>query len=106
MNVLQKGLNYKLHTKKANWIQNLALESETSIQSLPLSDRDIYRHTYSSCVLTVDLYNIIFCYNLLFKISYVKRLYKIWLKQWFFLVYMLICGNHSSIKFALFKLFT
>ena len=32
MTLLQKGLKYNLHTKRENWIQNLALEAETAIQ--------------------------------------------------------------------------
>jgi hypothetical protein len=54
MNLLQKGLKYNLHTKQANWIQNLALEAETAIQSLPASDRDIYRHTVAKRLNTLQ----------------------------------------------------
>jgi hypothetical protein len=35
MAMLQKRLKYNLHTKPKNWIQNLALEAETAIPSLP-----------------------------------------------------------------------
>jgi len=45
MTLLQKGLKYNLHTKQENWIQDLALEAETAIQTLPTSDHDMmYRH--------------------------------------------------------------
>jgi hypothetical protein len=40
---LQKGLKYNLHTKKKNWIQNLALEAETAISQLPTNEREFYR---------------------------------------------------------------
>jgi hypothetical protein len=43
MTLLQKGPKYNLHTKKKNWIQNLALETETAISQLPPTDRDVYR---------------------------------------------------------------
>jgi hypothetical protein len=41
MTLLQKGPRYNLHSKKDNWIQNLALEAETAISQLPPSDHDI-----------------------------------------------------------------
>jgi hypothetical protein len=40
---LQKGLKYNLHTKKKNWIQNLALEAESAISQLPTNEREVYR---------------------------------------------------------------
>jgi hypothetical protein len=43
MALLHKGLKYNLHTKRKNWLENLALEAETAISQLPTSDQDIYR---------------------------------------------------------------
>jgi hypothetical protein len=43
MALLQKGFKYNLHTKKENWLQNLALETETAITQLPTNERDVYR---------------------------------------------------------------
>jgi hypothetical protein len=34
---------YNLHTKKKNWIQNLALEAETAITQVPTNEREVYR---------------------------------------------------------------
>jgi hypothetical protein len=43
MSLLQKCPKYNLHIKPKNWIQNPALEAETTISHLPPSDRDVYR---------------------------------------------------------------
>jgi hypothetical protein len=43
MRLLHKGLKYNTHTKKKNWIQTLALEAETVITQLPITERDVYR---------------------------------------------------------------
>jgi hypothetical protein len=43
MSLMQKGPKYNLHDKPKNWIQNLALETETAISHLPPTDRDVYR---------------------------------------------------------------
>ena len=43
MALLQKGPKYNFYTKKKDWIQNLALETETAISQLTPSDRDVYR---------------------------------------------------------------
>ena len=43
MALLHKGLKYNLHSKLKNWIQNLALETETAITQLPPNERDVYR---------------------------------------------------------------
>jgi hypothetical protein len=45
MFLLQKGPKYNVHAKRRNWIQNLALESETGITQLPNNERDAYRKT-------------------------------------------------------------
>ena len=39
----KKGLKYNIHTKKKDWIQNLALEAETAITQLPANEREVYR---------------------------------------------------------------
>jgi hypothetical protein len=41
--LLQKGLKYNLHPKPKNWLQNLALEAETAITTLPPNEREAYR---------------------------------------------------------------
>jgi hypothetical protein len=46
--LLNKGLKYNLHHKKGNWLTNLALEAETAINFLPLTDRDYYRKQVSN----------------------------------------------------------
>ena len=33
--LLEKGLKYNLHSKKKNWLVNLALEAETAVTQLP-----------------------------------------------------------------------
>jgi hypothetical protein len=43
MALLQKGPKYNLHNKPKTWIQNLALEAETAISQLPISERETYR---------------------------------------------------------------
>ena len=57
MTLLQKGLKYNLHTKQKNWIQDLALEAETAIQKLPISDRDTYRHLVATRINTLKKNN-------------------------------------------------
>lgn len=54
--LLQKGLkySYNLHSKKKNWIQNLALEAETSITQLPTSDREFYRNLVADHIDTLQ----------------------------------------------------
>jgi hypothetical protein len=41
----QKGPKYNVHSKKKNWIQNLALEAEMAIIQLPSNEREVYRKT-------------------------------------------------------------
>jgi exonuclease III len=43
MALLQKGPKYNLHSKKKNWLRNLALEAETAVTQLPITDRKFYR---------------------------------------------------------------
>ena len=43
MALLHKGLKYNIHAKKKDWIQTLALETETAISQLPTNERDVYR---------------------------------------------------------------
>jgi hypothetical protein len=40
---------YNLHTKKKNWIVNLALEAETAIIRLPGLDHEYYRKNKKLC---------------------------------------------------------
>jgi len=42
--ILEKGPKFNIHTKKRNWIQNLALEAKTVISKLPPTERDVYRN--------------------------------------------------------------
>jgi hypothetical protein len=43
MTLLEKGPKYNMHTRKRNWIKNLAFETETTISMLPSPERDTYR---------------------------------------------------------------
>ena len=43
MSLLQKGPKYNIHAKKKRWIQNRALEAETTITQLPTGEREAYR---------------------------------------------------------------
>jgi len=43
MGLLHKGLKYKIHTKKKDWIHTLALEAETAITQLPTKEREVHR---------------------------------------------------------------
>ena len=47
-NLLNKGPKYNLHNRKKDWLMTLALEAETAVTSLPLSDRDYYRKQVAS----------------------------------------------------------
>jgi hypothetical protein len=40
---LNNGPKYNLHTKKANWLTDLADEAENAIKQLPSTDCDFYR---------------------------------------------------------------
>jgi ribosomal protein L16/L10AE len=41
--LLQKGLKHNLHSKRKNWIQNLALEAKTAITQLLTNEQEMYR---------------------------------------------------------------
>ena len=41
--LLEKGFKYNLHSQKKNWLTTLALEVETAITLLSITDRDYYR---------------------------------------------------------------
>jgi hypothetical protein len=41
---LNKGLKYNLHAKQKNWINKLALETETVISLLGVSEQNYVRH--------------------------------------------------------------
>jgi hypothetical protein len=41
--LLNKGPRYNLHTKRPDWLTNLALEAETAVTQLPPPDRELYR---------------------------------------------------------------
>jgi hypothetical protein len=53
MTLLQKGLKYNLHTKRNDWLKNLALEAETAITQLPTADRDVYRKQVAERITTL-----------------------------------------------------
>ena len=57
LSLLQKGPKYNLHTKRQNWIQNLALEAETAISQLPTSNRDVYRGLVAERINTLQQNN-------------------------------------------------
>jgi hypothetical protein len=42
--ILNKGLKYNLHYKNKNWIETLALEAETAISNLEITEQNYYRH--------------------------------------------------------------
>jgi hypothetical protein len=41
--LLNKGLKYNLHYKRKNWIETLALEAETAICNLDITEQQYYR---------------------------------------------------------------
>ena len=43
ISLLEKGLKYNLHSRKKNWLTTLALQAETAITLLPITDSDYYR---------------------------------------------------------------
>jgi hypothetical protein len=51
--LLQKGLEYNLHMKHHNWLENLALEGETAVSQLPTSDCEIYRKLAAERITTL-----------------------------------------------------
>ena len=53
--LLNKGLKYNLHRKKGKWLTNLALEAETAINLLPLTDREYYRKQVSNHITQLQL---------------------------------------------------
>jgi len=55
--LLQKGPKYNLHSKKKNWLLNLALEAETAITQLPTTDREFYRNLVADCIDTLQCHN-------------------------------------------------
>jgi hypothetical protein len=42
--LLIKGLKYYLHYKQKNWLETLALEAETAISNLYITEQQYYRH--------------------------------------------------------------
>jgi hypothetical protein len=42
--LLSKGLKYNLHYKRKNWLQTLALEAETAVSNLDITEQQYYRH--------------------------------------------------------------
>jgi len=57
MRLLHKGLKCNKHSKKKDWIQNLALEEETAITQLPATERDIYRKLVADHIDTLQRHN-------------------------------------------------
>jgi len=64
MSLLQKGHKYNLHNESKNWIQNLALGTETTIshlpltyRHLPLTYRDVYRKLAAEHISTLQKNN-------------------------------------------------
>jgi hypothetical protein len=57
MELLQKGPKFNLHSKKKNWLQNLALEAETAVTLLPTTDRDVYRKLIADRIDTLQNHN-------------------------------------------------
>jgi len=46
-----------MHSKKKNWIQNLALEAQTAITQLPTTEREVYRKWVADRINTLLLQN-------------------------------------------------
>jgi hypothetical protein len=44
MRLLCKGLKYNLHHKHKKWVETLALETETAITQLTVTEQNYYRH--------------------------------------------------------------
>jgi hypothetical protein len=42
--LLSKGLKYNLHYRRKNWLETLALEVETAISNLDITEQQYYRH--------------------------------------------------------------
>jgi len=57
MTLLQKGLEYNIHSKERKWIQNLALEAETAITQLPTTEREVYRKLVADRINTLIVQN-------------------------------------------------
>jgi len=55
--LLQKGMKYNTHSKKRNWIQNLALEAEIAITQLPSTEREVYRKLVADRINTLIMQN-------------------------------------------------
>jgi hypothetical protein len=47
---------YNLHTRRKNWLTNVALEAETAITRLPNHDRDFYRRQIVELIKTLHLW--------------------------------------------------
>jgi hypothetical protein len=45
--LLQKGLKYKLHHKRKNWLQTLALEADEAVSYISITEQDTTRHLIS-----------------------------------------------------------
>jgi len=57
MRPLHKGLKYNTHAKRKDWIQTLALETETAITQLPATKRDVYRKSVADCIDMLQRHN-------------------------------------------------
>jgi hypothetical protein len=55
--LLEKGLKYNLHTKKKNWLVNLALEAETAITQLPITDSEFCGKPVADRIQILQLHN-------------------------------------------------
>jgi len=56
--LLEKGLKYNLHTKMKNWLLNLALEAETDITQLPITDCEFYRKPIADHIETLQHFKV------------------------------------------------
>jgi hypothetical protein len=57
MSLLKKGPKYNLHSKRHNWLENLALEAETAVSKLLASHRDVYRKLIAERITTLKQNN-------------------------------------------------
>jgi len=55
--LLNKGFKYNLHQKKRQWLTDIALEAETTINSLPTADRPYYRKQVATCITQLHIHN-------------------------------------------------
>jgi hypothetical protein len=54
--LLNKGLKYNLHYKNKKWIEILALEAETAITKLDITEQNYYRHIVAKQIININIH--------------------------------------------------